>query len=612
MLLSVQNWLKLTTINRSAQVLSSRDRKKILAVIVLQIALGILDLIGVALIGILGALAVNGIDSKQPGNRVTEALEFLQLNNLTFQTQASVLGIAAALILVLRTILSITFMRRAYFFLSRRGASISSTLISKLLSQSLLEIQARTTQETLYSLTTGVNTITLGILGATISLVADISLILVMLIGLLVVNIVIALSSVIIFGCIGLLVYKFMHERARTLGSLEASLSVQSNEKIVEVLNSYRELVVRNRRSYYAKETGRIRLLLSNTMAELTFLPNVSKYVIESSVILGALAISAIQFLIMNAVHAIATLSVFLAASSRIAPAILRVQQGAIQIRSSLGSASPTLDLIEELKNVPEPKGDEGNLNTIHDGFFGKIEFNKVSFTYPNSSREAISDVTLEIPQGKFIAVVGPSGAGKTTFVDVLLGILNPQSGVVKISGENPSGAVSRWPGAIGYVPQDVIISNGSVKENISLGFDPTKIADEAIWNALEVAQLADFVRNLPNGINSSAGERGTKISGGQRQRLGLARALLTNPKLIVLDEATSALDGQTEKNVAEALNLLRGKATLITIAHRLSTIKNADLVIYFDKGRVIASGSFEEVRSQVPNFDTQANLSGL
>ena len=612
MLPGIAKSLKSSTIGRAASALSKSDQKKIIAVVILQIGLGVLDLVGVALIGVLGALAVNGIDSKAPGNRVSALLNLLHLSHFSFQAQAGFLGVAATLILVLRTALSISFMRRAYFFLSRRSAAISSDLIAKLLSQSLLEIQSRTTQETLYSLTTGVNTVTLGILGAAISLVSDASLILVMFIGLIVVNITIALSSILIFGCIGIAVYKFMHIKAKDLGTREAKLSVESNEKLVEVLQSYRELVVRNRRSYYANETSKIRLLLSNTLAELTFLPNVSKYVIESSVILGALAISAIQFITLNAVHAVATLSVFLAASTRIAPAILRVQQGAVQIRSSLGSATPTLDLIDKLKSVPSPELTDSPLVLEHSDFFGEVEFKNASFAYPGSNKAALKNITLTIRQGEFVAIVGPSGAGKTTLVDVLLGILRPAQGEVLISNQDPVAAIGRWPGAIGYVPQDVIISKGTIKQNVALGFDSLEIPDEVVLQALQIAQLAEFSQSLPDGIHSQVGEAGSRISGGQRQRLGLARALFTNPKLIVLDEATSALDGQTEQAVATALDALRGKVTLITIAHRLATIKNADKVIYMDNGEVISVGTFSEVRSIIANFDNQANSLGL
>ena len=285
-----------TTIGRSARVLSRSDQKKILLVMILQIAMGALDLIGVAIIGILGALAVSGVESRQPGNRVSFVLKLLHIDGLTFQNQAAILGASATFILISRTIFSILFTRRTMFFLSRRGATISSHLVSKLLSQSLLKIQEKTTQETIYAVTNGVNAITLGVLGTTVSLVSDSSLLVVMAIGLFVVDPTIALSTAFVFGIIGLAMYRLMHKRAQRLGSQEAELSIASNEKISEVLNSYRESVVRNRRDYYAREIGGLRLNLANTLAEIAFMPNISKYVIETTMVLGALLISAIQF----------------------------------------------------------------------------------------------------------------------------------------------------------------------------------------------------------------------------------------------------------------------------------------------------------------------------
>ena len=612
MIFNLRSKWRNTTLGRSSRVLSRNDQKKILLVSAIQVLMGVLDLVGVALIGVLGALAVSGVESRKPGNRVHSVLELLSISNDTFRAQVLIIGICATVILVLRTCLSIFFTRRTLYFLSRRGAAISSRLVSKLLSKSLIEIQSRTIQETLYALTYGVGTITLGVLGTAVTIVSDTSILFVMFFGLLVVSPSIAISTVIVFALIGLALFKFMHQRASELGSKESQLSIKSNEQIYQVLSSYRESVVRNRRSYYASQIGKSRLLLADTMAELNFMPNVSKYVIETTVVLGALFISAIQFALSDAVHAVGTLSIFLAAGTRIAPAVLRLQQGAIQIRSSLSSAGPTLDLIESLGNADEIVPSDDVVHVSHSGFHADVELRAVSFSYPNAKSPAIYQASISLQQGLVYAVVGSSGAGKTTFVDLLLGVLEPESGTVKIAGYKPSEAVSKWPGAISYVPQDVIISNGTIRENVALGYPTSSASDELVWKAIKTAQLQEFVEGLPLGLDTPVGDRGTRMSGGQRQRLGIARAMFTQPKLLVLDEATSALDGETEANLSDAIHSLKGEVTVIMIAHRLSTVRNSDVVIYLDSGHIKAVGTFQEIRENVVDFDRQASLMGL
>ncbi len=604
-------WRK-TTIGRSAGVFSRRDQKKIVGVVILQISLGFLDLLGVAAIGMLGALSVSGIQSGTPGNRVNSVLEFLRISDFSFQTQVAIIGISAAVFLIGRTVFSVFFTRRTLFFLSRRGAQISSDLISKLLSQSLLSIQLKSNQQTIYSLTNGVTSITLGILGTSVLLIADGSLLIVMAIGLFAVDPAVAAGTFLVFSLVGYQMYRLMNVRAKNLGKRNWELSVTGDEKIVQAISSYRELVVRNRRNYYAREISKTRFELADVLAEVQFMPNISKYVIESTVILGALLISAAQFTLQDSKHAVATLAVFLAAGTRIAPAVMRIQQGSISIKNSLGSAGPTLDLIETLNGVNGVVEVGDTLEINHEEFNADIEISNLSFTYPGSLVAALSEVDLKIASGQSIAIVGPSGAGKTTLVDLILGVLSPDCGSIKISCLDPINTISRWPGALAYVPQDVIILNGSIRENVALGFPSSVASYELVKNALSIAHLSDYIDGLPDGIDTQVGEHGAKLSGGQRQRLGIARAMFTNPKLLVLDEATSSLDGLTEAAISDAISGMRGTVTVIMIAHRLSTVRNADLVVYMESGKIISSGTFEFVRSQVADFDNQAKLMGL
>lgn len=597
---------------KSFRILDPKDRFKLGAIAILQIFSGLLDLAGVAVIGALGALAVNGVQSRQPGNRVTKFLEIFRIESFSFQSQVAILGSAATILLISKTVVSVFFTRRTLFFLSRRSAAITSKLLAKVLNQPLLWIQKRTHQQTLFAITDGVSAIMVGVIGNIVGLVSDLSLLILMMVGLFVVDPLIALGTLVTFSAIGGIIYLLLHKRAQHLGVTSSRLAVSSNESIIEALSMYRELVVRNRRDYYSRKISKIRFEYSDTLAEAAFMPNISKYVIETTVVLGALGLSALQFKSQDATHAVATLSVFMAAGMRIAPAVLRVQQAALSFRGAIGIASPTVEIIDYLKDKDSIASSDDNVISEHDGFQAAIKISNASLTYPGREAKALNSVNLEVKPGEFVAIVGPSGAGKTSLVDVLLGVLHADSGDVSIGGLSPAEAVKNWPGAIAYVPQDVLIVNGTVKQNVALGFPEENVKDDQVLHALHLAQLGQFLENQPNGILSEVGEKGAKISGGQRQRLGIARAVFTNPKLLVLDEATSALDGETESNISDSIQALKGQVTVVMIAHRLSTVRNADKVVYMDQGRVISSGKFEEVRKEVPDFDHQAQLMGL
>jgi len=572
----------------------------------------LLDLAGVAAIGMIGALTIRGVGSQGPGDRVANVLNFLNLENQTLQKQVAVLAIAATLLFLFRTLLSIVFTRKTLKFLSRRGAHLTTSLFSRSLNQPFLKLQSKSQQETLYALTNGISIISIGVLGVLVNAIADSALLIVLFVGMVFVDAATAFFVLIIFGSLGLIMYLTSHRRVQKLGAIDYKLTIESNQKILEVLSAYREILVRSKRRYYTRQIERLRIRLADAVAELSFIPYISKYVLESAVILGGVAIAGFQFLINDASRAVATLAIFIAAGTRIAPAVLRVQQGAIQIKGNLAVATSSLDLIDELRHVAPLEESDNDFHTKHEGFSPRVSILDCNFRYPQADQDAIRKVSLKIESGEVVVFVGSSGAGKSTIVDLLLGVLEPDSGSIRISDCNPREAFENWPGAVAYVPQDVLIFNGSIRENIALGFEPTSIPDDAMLDALEKAQLLDYVLALPNGLDSQVGDRGARMSGGQRQRLGIARALLTKPRLLVLDEATSALDGETESNIAEGVQSLKGDVTVVMIAHRLSSVRRAEKVVYLHEGRVVSIGTFDEVRAAVPDFDRQASLMGL
>jgi ABC-type multidrug transport system fused ATPase/permease subunit len=594
-------------------MLSKVDKNKLGIILVLQILVSFLDVIGIALIGIVGALTVTGIQSTKPTGKISEIIELLGLSDNSFQGQVAILGLVAATVLLSRTFISIYFTRKTLYFFSYRSARLSSQLISKLMTQNLLKIQEKTSQELLFATTYGTNSLMVGVFANAANFVADLALLLVLTGALFLVDPIIAICTFVLLGTITGSIYKVLNVRARNLGKFDAELNIESSTRILEVLSTYRESVVRNRRSYYVDNIRDTRSKLAATQAEISFMPNISKYVVEMSVILGSILIAAFQFLTQDAQLAFATLSVFMGAATRLAPTLLRLQQGMLFMRNNIGTASTTIDLIDSLETAPEQdlsKSDDYSFD--YPGFSPTIELSDVSLTYPGAKNPALNHVSLSMKPGSLVAFVGPSGAGKTTIVDTLLGVLVPDAGDVRISGLTPIDAAKKWSGAISYLPQEIFISQGTVRENIGLGYPPEVATNELVLQCLKLAHLDEFVLGLPGGLDAKVGEKGAQLSGGQRQRLGIARALFTSPALLVLDEATSALDAETEASVSAAISALKGETTVVMIAHRLSTVRNADVVYYLEDGQLVASGNFEEVRAAVPNFDDQAKLMGL
>ena len=599
---------------QSLAFLERRDRRKLIAIGLTQILMGFLDLAGITALGVLGALAVQGVESKHPGNKVLFFLKLFHMQNLSLQSQVAFLGIFASLTLILKTILSMFFTRRIFFFLSFKSANISANLVERVLSMSLLDLKQRSTQEILYIVTTGVNGIMNGVIATTINIFSDTTLILILSSGLFVIDPIIAFATLTIFGFIGFLIYKFLHVRSRQIGVDNSALTIQSAEKILEALNSYRETVVRNRQHFYSSQIKDLRFSLGSLTAELNFQPYIGKYIIEGVTVIGSLLLAAYEFTTKDAVHATAVLAIFIAASSRIAPAVLRLQQGFTSINNNYGTVLSTFALASELDFRPTPASLtlENDLDFGFDGFVPIVKVEDVQFSYSNSGKFSVNGATFTLKAGTLNAIVGPSGAGKTTIVDLILGVLKQSRGVILISGMRPDEISKIWSGVMSYVPQDVIIASGTIRENVSLGYPRELATDKRIWSALRSAQLEKTVRDLPGGLDFFVGEHGANLSGGQRQRLGIARALFTSPKLLILDEATSALDGQTEKEIINSIASLRGQVTVLVVAHRLATVRMVDQLIYMDQGKIVDIGSFDEVRARVPDFDSQAKLMGL
>lgn len=593
------------------KLLSKREHSLLILVVFITFFLAVLDLFGVLLIGIIGSLSITGIGSAQIGDRVSVVLETLRLDALEFESQIIILGLLSAGLLITKTLLSLILLKKTMFFLARRAAAMSSVLVKKYFTISVARVNKRSLQNSIYSLTDGVSKIMIGVVGVSISLVSDLALLIVLGAGLLIVDPIAAVGTGLLFGLLAHLLYSSMHRRMQELSKQQGLMSIESSQKIYEAITSYRELIVRNRRNFYANEISDLRYKIADGKATINFMGTLTKYTLEISLVVGSVLLAAYQFSTSTAFRAIATITVFIAASARITPAILRLQHGILGIKGALAEARPTTLLIEELSDISPEDQHFAGLARTHPDFQAKVKISGVTFSY-DGVLKILTNVNLQANPGELVAIVGESGAGKTTLLDVVLGALDAQSGSIEISGMQPRQTFSRWPGAVAYVSQDSPVINGSIRENLGLGFSIEEITDEFCWESLRIAKLESFVRSLPKQLDSYVGDRGTLLSGGQKQRLGIARALVTKPKLLILDEATSSLDSATEADVSEALRAMKGDVTLMIVAHRLSTVISADRIYFMGDGMVKGVGTFQELKENNLEFFRQAELMGL
>lgn len=602
------------SLRQSFAILSKKDLRKVKFIIMFQVILGFLDLFGILAIGLLTSISIQKFSADESDLSLPGILADTPLQSLEFTTLAIYLAGFGFLLLISKTFISFFFTRNIINFFSYSAAQFSISQIGRLLSGSIELIQNKSFQHSIFAISRGVEVLFIQVLATVIVIISDFSLILVLTIGLLIIDFKTTLTLVIVFSVIGFFLFRFLNSRSRIQGSFVTEISLKSDEKIYEIFELFREMRVSGRQSYYLKELGKLRYSVAEMGSQLNFLPYVVKYVIELGFLLGVLIVGGIQFFVGDFESALQSTTMLIVSGSRLAPSLIRLQQGIVSIIAGLGQTRPTLNYFNELRNrsLVEDQIVTSSFSNTRQDFVPEISIKNLSFIYPNSVTPAINNLSLNIESGSLVAIVGPSGSGKSTLVDLILGILQPSSGSVTISGNSPCDCILKWPGALSYVPQDVSVIDGSIWENVTLGYSYSNELDSRVKQALNNAQLHDFASNSRLHSIENASEFKSKMSGGQRQRLGIARALFTNPSLMILDESTSALDASTENEIAQALENIRKDKTLIVIAHRLSTVMRADKVVYVSDGKILSVGTFDEVRSEIPEFDAQASLMGI
>jgi ATP-binding cassette subfamily C protein len=339
------------------------------------------------------------------------------------------------------------------------------------------------------------------------------------------------------------------------------------------------------------------------------------KYFYEAALFGGVGVIALVSWASGNIASSFTYLTLFLIASSRMIPGLLRIQFYLGTFHRSLEQTEKIFEILQTAPLSIEESFTERVGVSLHNNariMAPEIVIESVSFSYGESSGQpTIDSLSLKVPFGEMLAIVGPSGAGKSTLLDLLLGFQNPSHGKILIAKHEPRSSFNRWPGMVAYVPQKITIYAGSLLSNIVIGkgekYDQN--TRERAMQLLKDVGLGEFVRNLDSGLDSELSELGTSLSGGQIQRIGIARALFTDPSLLVFDESTSSLDSVSENEIMRFLIGFKGKKTLIFVAHRLSTIKTADRILYLNGGKIEAEGSFEALQNLVPEFKNQVNL---
>lgn len=391
---------------------------------------------------------------------------------------------------------------------------------------------------------------------------------------------------------ITLLSSAFLKPRISRIGEESRQQQSKMYKTIMQSINSVKDVKV------YAKEDAFLGIYRKygkryyNLARDHEVLSSVPRLAIEAFSLSGVLAYMAVMMKLgQNVQTMVPQLSAFAVAAVRLLPSASRINT----YLANIAYYRPTLDYVyanvELPKNVDERAAEKKTAQVTDKlAFHDCIKVEQLYYKYPNTDKYIFENARMQVPYGKSVGIMGPSGAGKTTVVDIMLGLLRVESGTITCDGVNVLEHYGQWLANIGYISQTINMVDDTIRANIAFGVDVDDIDDARVWQVLEEAQLADFVRNLPNGINTVIGERGVRISGGQRQRVGIARALYHDPEILILDEATSALDNDTEAAIMEAIENFHGRKTMLIIAHRLKTIENCDIIYKVENGKITES----------------------
>lgn len=594
-----------TVVKRALEFMSPKERLTFALFLSFRAFAAFLDLVGILAIGFLATSMALLITQ---GNDPSRLIEIGTLNFPAVSLQS--LPIVSTIVLILFTskaVLSILLTRQLAYFLGKIEARAARVIAEKAFGKGVESARTNSREEILYAVQVGSPSVFNNILNSVGTLAAEGFLFLLVLIAFAVVNPAVALGAVMYFGIIGFLIQFFLGRIMNRTGIRLAESTVEANSGLSDLGEVIRESAILGRNDFFYDKIFNSRLRTSGSAATQFVLNGMPRYIIETSLIIALAVFIILQAFSGEIASSAATIGIFLSGGLRLTSSLLPLQGALLSIRQAIPPANRALDILEV---IPSEYSSSKTLDISRDtGEPLEVSIKNLSFSYRASDSLTLSNVSIDIPGGSQAAFIGVSGAGKSTIADIVLGLLSPSKGEVLVGGMNPTELITNKPGLVGYVPQKPGMISGTIKQNIAIGLNEDEIDTTRLRQAVADAHLTDLIESLPLGLNTDIGKRKDELSGGQLQRIGLARALYTQPKLLVMDEATSALDAESENEINKALDEMRGRVTVILIAHRLNTIQRSNVVFLIEHGTVSASGTFHDLTR---NNETVRNLANL
>jgi ABC-type multidrug transport system fused ATPase/permease subunit len=514
-------------------------------------------------------------------------------------------GLVLALFL-LKSVGNFILLRIQSSLQANTDAYLSTALFSRYLATAYLQFIQRNSAEMIMTIQYRTADVAANSVGAVISIASETAVLVGVAVTLGIVQPVLAAGVLVFLGLVATGLLKVLTPAIRRSGYADAVEGTKAQRLLQESMGGIKAIKANELASQFVDRFILQRVKLAEIRRRRVLLTRLPQFYLENTLFIGLGLLAVVVFQIRSA-DVVPIFGVLVAAAFRTLPSLSRIVGSLSGVR---GSEASLRYIEEDFRQPPlrEASPDEpGPPVELND----QLRFRNVAFRYPTSNVDALSDITLDIAAGESIGLVGASGSGKTTFVDIVLGLLHPTHGELFVDGEPLTGErLPAWRHTIGYVPQDVFLLDATLRENIIFGRPDA--GDDRLDEAVKLAQLEDVVAGLPVGLETEVGERGVRLSGGQRQRIGIARALFTRPSLLILDEATAALDTRTEAAITASVDALHGRTTTIVIAHRLSTVQHCDRLVFLDGGRIRAVDSFENLQRNDQAFSDLVRLGQL